>query len=152
MPSHEVWDTDRWHRERGTVPHKRQDHSPDAGKKVGRVAKIELPYPPSVNHYWRRVGARTLISRGGRAYTIRVSEEAIKCGWTKMEGRLSVSIFVSPPDKRRRDLDNVLKSLLDACTKAGMWDDDSQIDRLIINREDASPPLGGVSLVVEETA
>jgi len=24
---------------------------------------VELPYPPSVNHYWRRVGDRTLISR-----------------------------------------------------------------------------------------
>ncbi len=34
----------------------------------GRVIELELPYPPSVNHYWRRVGARTLISRGGRAF------------------------------------------------------------------------------------
>ncbi len=27
---------------------------------------LTLPYPPSVNHYWRRVGLRTLISREGR--------------------------------------------------------------------------------------
>jgi hypothetical protein len=27
--------------------------------------ELKLPYPASVNHYWRRVGARTLISRGG---------------------------------------------------------------------------------------
>ncbi len=29
---------------------------------------VELPYPPSVNHYWRRVGDRTLISREGRKF------------------------------------------------------------------------------------
>ena len=28
---------------------------------------LTLPYPPSINHYWRRVGPRTLISREGRA-------------------------------------------------------------------------------------
>jgi hypothetical protein len=30
--------------------------------------KLTLPYPPSVNHYYRRVGPRTLISREGREY------------------------------------------------------------------------------------
>ena len=24
---------------------------------------LTLPWPPSINHYWRRVGPRTLISR-----------------------------------------------------------------------------------------
>lgn len=34
--------------------------------------EIELPYPPSINHYWRRVGSRTLISREGRRFRERV--------------------------------------------------------------------------------
>ena len=29
---------------------------------------LTLPYPPSVNHYWRRVGLHTLISREGRTF------------------------------------------------------------------------------------
>jgi len=29
---------------------------------------VDLPYPPSINHYWRRVGPRTLISREGRRF------------------------------------------------------------------------------------
>jgi len=29
---------------------------------------LEIPYPPSVNHYYRRVGNRMLISREWREY------------------------------------------------------------------------------------
>ena len=32
------------------------------------MLELELPVPPSINHYYRRVGPRTLISREGRAY------------------------------------------------------------------------------------
>lgn len=56
-----------------------------------------------------------------------------------LTGRLAVSIRVYPPDKRRRDLDNLMKCLIDALQHAGMYQDDSQIDRLLVTRED----LGG---------
>ncbi len=49
-------------------------------------------------------------------------------------GRLRVEIEAYPPDRRKRDLDNILKSLLDALTYAGIWEDDSQIDDLRIYR------------------
>src|SRR5689334_22773616 len=29
---------------------------------------VSLPYPPSLNHLWRRVGAKTLLSAEGRRY------------------------------------------------------------------------------------
>ena len=32
------------------------------------MIEVELPFPPSVNHYHRRVGPRTLISREGRRF------------------------------------------------------------------------------------
>ena len=32
------------------------------------TAEFELPWPPSVNHYYRHVGHRVLISRDGRHY------------------------------------------------------------------------------------
>ena len=35
---------------------------------VPALVTLELPWPPSVNHYYRRVGPRTLISREGRQY------------------------------------------------------------------------------------
>jgi len=40
---------------------------------------------------------------------------------------LDVKVLLHPPDKRRRDQDNAEKVFFDACTKAGIWADDSQI-------------------------
>lgn len=49
--------------------------------------------------------------------------------------RLRVELLVTPPDKRLRDLDNLLKATLDAMQKAAVYDDDSQIDELIVRRQ-----------------
>jgi hypothetical protein len=32
--------------------------------------EVELPWPPSINHYWRRVGRHTPISRTGRKWAV----------------------------------------------------------------------------------
>ena len=97
---------------------------------------IELPWPPSVNTYWRSIGpGRVIISKKGREYR----ESAIKnCAHidTLLTGRLSVKIEAYPPDARKRDLDNLPKAILDALTHADVWLDDSQIDDLqIVRRE-----------------
>ena len=95
---------------------------------------LELPWPPSVNHYWRHVGAKVLISREGRAYRQVVGGIVLAERVAKLEGRLAVRVMAYPPDKRRRDLDNLLKALLDALEHAGVYDDDGQIDQLTIER------------------
>lgn len=106
---------------------------------------LELPYPPSVNHYWRRVGARTLISRGGRAFREAVCSILARRGVKPLGGALVVDITIHPPDRRRRDIDNVQKALLDALQHGGAYGDDSQIVRLTIEKGD--PLDGGKTLV-----
>ena len=98
------------------------------------MISLKLPFPPSVNHYYRRVGPRTLISREGRRFRERVCSLLAATRVKPMDGRLDVYIDVCPPDRRRRDLDNVLKALLDALEHGGAYRDDSQIDRLRIER------------------
>lgn len=108
-----------------------------------------LPFPPSVNHYWRMVsmrhGCRMLISREGRAYREAVVSALAAAGARAQDGRLDVSIVASPPDRRRRDLDNALKSLLDSVGHGGAYHDDSQIDHLEIWRG-AVVPNGQVAV------
>jgi crossover junction endodeoxyribonuclease RusA len=98
--------------------------------------QISLPFPPTVNTYWRHVGRKVLISAEGRAYRANVMAQVLTAGrdGLPMDGRLAVGILVAPPDKRRRDLDNLLKALLDALGHAGVYEDDSQIDEIRIVR------------------
>lgn len=93
---------------------------------------LTLPYPPTVNTYYRNVKGRTLISKKGREY--RKAVIATVPMTAMMKGKLSVRIIAHVPDKRRRDLDNLLKAPLDALQAAGVYLDDSQIDSLFIAR------------------
>ena len=106
--------------------------------------EIELPFPPSVNTYWRRVGARTLISREGRAFR----DQALKqCqGAQKFTGGVGVRIWAHPPDRRRRDLDNLLKAPLDALQHGGIYEDDYQVGEIHLHRGECVP---GGKLVIE---
>lgn len=108
---------------------------------------LTLPYPPSVNSIWRRVGAKTILSADGRVYRAALLAEAARqVGAPKLSGRLSVHIHAHPPDNRRRDLDNLPKAILDGMTHAGVWLDDSQIDDLRVTRCNVFP--GGAIRVI----
>lgn len=59
--------------------------------------------------------------------------------------RLEISITLYPPDKRVRDIDNVIKSTFDALVQAGAFDDDSCIDVLLVQRGEITK--GGKAIV-----
>ncbi len=110
--------------------------------------RFDLPYPPSVNHYWRRVGARTLISRQGRAFRDSVCSLLALRRLHPLEGWLKVHLQFFPPDRRRRDVDNIQKPVLDALQHAGVYHDDFQIVSLVTDRLE---PREGGQLVVAVT-
>lgn len=117
--------------------------------KAPRSTVLSIPWPPTVNSYWRHANGRTLLSADGRKYRAAVyadTAEALFRDGGFRTGRIAMRIVAHPPDRRRRDLDNILKAPLDALQKAGMYDDDSQIDVLEIRRGD---PCDGGCLVVE---
>ena len=97
---------------------------------------IELPFPPSINHYWKH---RVI----GRHASIYLSDDALKFRaevrnrigvMVATPDRLSVSIDLFAPNKRTYDIDNRIKSILDAFTHAGVWIDDEQVDELCVKR------------------
>lgn len=64
-----------------------------------------------------------------------MAEACLEANVDTLHGRLAVHVALFPPDRRKRDVDNILKPLLDACEHAGCFVDDSQIDELHIIRQ-----------------
>lgn len=101
---------------------------------------VTLPWPPSTNQIWRNVAVggkpRTLLSEKGRRFRAAAAQQCLisRLAGMRLDGRLQVVLLACPPDRRARDLDNMLKATLDALTHAGVWLDDSQIDLLTIQR------------------
>lgn len=97
--------------------------------------RLTLPYPPSVNHYWQASGKRRFISKAGREFTAKVIEIVKYAGYKSLgDARLAISVMIHPRSKRRFDLDNTLKAILDSLMKAELFDDDNQFDFIEIMR------------------
>ncbi|MFE4112258.1 RusA family crossover junction endodeoxyribonuclease [Kosakonia sp. YIM B13611] len=102
--------------------------------------KLILPFPPSVNSYWRApnkgpLKGRHLISEAGRKFRSEacaaILDQLRRLPKPSTE-LAAVEILLYPPDSRNRDIDNYNKALLDSLTHAGVWEDDSQVKRLLV--------------------
>jgi crossover junction endodeoxyribonuclease RusA len=110
---------------------------------------LTLPTPPSANTYYRRSGHIVHLSHKGRDYKTKVAQ-LVKQQTSHHFGsaRLKVSVLYTPETLRREDLDNRLKSLNDALSI--LFDDDSQIDSLSIDRLPKDKTRAGVTVSIEE--
>lgn len=101
---------------------------------------FDLPYPPSINDYYFK---GRIIKPQGRAYRSFVVDNY------KIDNTITSPIFIDivifPPDKRKRDVDNVLKCLLDSLTHASIYKDDVLIVHLSIKK--GAPIKGGACVV-----
>ena len=80
-----------------------------------------------------------IISREGRAFRKNVCALLGGGKTPPFDGRLAVTLDAFPPDRRRRDIDNLQKSILDSLQYAGIYHDDSQIDVLVTQRHEVVP-------------
>lgn len=104
------------------------------------MIELRLPWPPSVNRIWRNVvigrSARTLLSKDGRLYFDDAARRVqVQRQGRKIDGRAQVEIVLHAPTRAAIDIDNRAKAVLDACTKGGLWTDDSQVDVLVVRRD-----------------
>ena len=102
--------------------------------------KLTLPFPPSVNSYWRApskgpLKGRHLVSETGRKFQQAARAaiiEQLRAVPRPSSDLAEVHIVLYPPDERRRDIDNYNKALFDALTLTGVWEDDSQVKRMLV--------------------
>ena len=111
---------------------------------------LTLPFPPSMNTYWRNFRGRTILSPAGRAFKAAVADYVIEYRVPKLgESKLRISMVLFPRDKRKIDIDNRIKCVLDALQDAGVFNDDFQVDELTIVRG-KNIKGGGIRVIIEQ--
>ena len=90
------------------------------------MLRFVLTFPPSVNRLWR-------TTKGGGVYrspkyaqwrTISIWQLRSQAKGKMIEGEYKLTIRAVRPDKRKRDLDNILKAISDACQSAEVIEND----------------------------
>jgi len=115
---------------------------------------LTLPLPPSVNHYWGSHGHRRYISKAGKEFKEKVSDYVAEYRVPKLgNARLEMQVTLYPKDRRKQDIDNRIKALWDALADAGVFDNDEQIDILMVQRGPIKKDGGCMVIIdkIEET-
>ena len=121
-------------------------------KPIASVATVSvtLPYPPSLNNMFFNVRGRGRVRSKEydlwRAAATWALKDASQSG--RLAGPYNLTVRVGRRDRRKRDLDNLIKPLNDALVTAGVVRDDSDCQRI-----DAAwaPGLDGVTVTVVAT-
>jgi len=110
------------------------------------VITLVLPYPPTVNHMYRRARGHLALTPEALAFRHAVRMIAMVQGVTPLVGPVAVFLDVYRP-RRRGDLDNILKATIDALQGLAYRDDD-QVEQITAQRyEDKRAPRVEVSVV-----
>jgi crossover junction endodeoxyribonuclease RusA len=96
---------------------------------------LTFSYPPSANRLWRNVDGKTLKSSAYRLW-LKANET---WGLKTITGPYDLTIVVTPPDKRARDLDNLAKPIGDLLQATGAVANDSNLERLTMSWDRSGP-------------
>lgn len=114
------------------------------------MIQFNLPYPPTLNNLFKNV-------RNGRVKTAeydawiqaaRLLLMAQRPG--SQSGSFRATIILGKPDRRRRDIDNTVKAIMDLITKAGVIEDDCLAQSITVAWAwDTIVPGGSVTVAIE---
>lgn len=143
----ELWrELDRIDRERF-----REEHKDDPFPKSPETVGVTTPFPPTLNHNVARRGNRYYRDKNYDAFIEYVGYEwrRVRPRTWNANCRYAVSISLFYDSNRRYDVDNRVKPVLDALTKAGVWQDDSQVDDVRVVRcgIDKANPRSEVAII-----
>jgi Holliday junction resolvase RusA-like endonuclease len=103
-----------------------------------RALSFVLQMPPTVNDAWHHIpatGGKALTDEHRQFRTNVISRVRHEMRTDPpLAGRVELTLRLTFNTRRRTDIDNRVKPLQDALTHAKAYHDDSQIDRLIVER------------------
>jgi len=122
---------------------------------------ITVPWPPSINHYFvelvlpakngRKARVMKVVGAAGKKFRQTIAQKALVQQWQKWgSARLMVHVSLHAAKNYRYDVDNYAKSLIDALQYINLFDNDNQIDKLVIERGEKAPPKGCAVVTISE--
>lgn len=109
---------------------------------------VSLPFPPSLNRLWRAGKGKVYRSADYEAWRSESAWEARRqAGTRKIAGQFRIIVNVVRPDRRHRDIDNLLKAVLDCLQHAGVIKNDKNCEHIEIKWVEDGPPC---EVILEE--
>ena len=89
---------------------------------------MQLPYPVSTNAIWARTRTGMRKSPKYTAWLIEAGQIAKHYRAYAVVGKYNLYLAASRPDNRKRDIDNLIKSVSDLLVSCGLVRDDSDCE------------------------
>lgn len=108
-----------------------------------------LPWPPTANTMFGLKGHHRFVSKSYAKWKDEASAHILMQRSLVMDGCVAITIALTPPDKRRRDIDNHVKPVLDILVTHKIIEDDNLeiVRRITVEvAQDAHP---GAQVTVE---
>lgn len=101
---------------------------------------LTISYPPTSNHNTTVAEGRRISSAKYRSWRKLAEWEAkLSAAGRRIEGPYHITYVAQRPDRRRRDVENLPKSLSDAIQAAGVIRDDADCERSTVEWSAAGP-------------
>lgn len=112
--------------------------------------KIIFPWPPSVNglYYQGRNHKQKFLSQAGKKFRKQI-EAIYGTDREPIAKDTFLVIDLFPPDRRKRDIDNYSKAVLDNLVNCKFLRDDSYIQSMFISIERGPPKIKGGMVVIQ---
>jgi crossover junction endodeoxyribonuclease RusA len=101
------------------------------------MIRVTLPYPPSANNMFAVVRGRKIKSKRYREWC--ASAAAGLCAAGRIAGGYRMTASFDRPDRRARDIDNLIKPVSDALKTAGLIEDDSKAQSIAVEWSSDEP-------------
>lgn len=88
------------------------------------MRELVLPYPPSANRLWTRTRRGMRRTDEYKSWIEECQLATIRQRGKPIESHYCLNVVADRPDKRRRDLDNLLKPVSDGLVHSGVIPDD----------------------------
>lgn len=113
------------------------------------MSTFSIPYPPTTNNLFLNVGKRRVRTKGYDNWTAAGAALIALQKPERVSGPFRLTLVANRPDRRRRDLDNIIKPTADLLTKAGVIADDSNAVEITARWADEIIAGGALTVTVE---